>query len=154
MISTRGFLQCLLAVLITAPVFGHVTVRPRESVAGTSEKYTMRVPTERSSPTVRIEVEFPDSVETSGFDPKPGWTIEYSKNASGKITHAVVSGSTIAPRESAEFTFNAKNPPGESTLVWKVIQIYQDGTRSEWTGPSGSRSPAPVTSIRLPSAQK
>ena len=154
MISTRGFLQCLLAVLITGPVFGHVTVRPRESVAGTSEKYTMRVPTERSSPTVRVEVEFPEAVEVSGFEPITGWNIDYNKDSSGKITRAVLSGSKIAPQAVAEFVFNARNPSAEATLVWKVVQIYEDGSRSEWTGASGSRSPAPTTLITQSASKK
>lgn len=148
MISTKSFLRCVLATFTIAPIFGHVTVQPRESSAGLSEKYTMRVPTERSSPTVRIEVEFPATIEVSGFAPIGVWRVDYSKDPSGKITRAVLSGSKIEPQATAEFVFNARNPAAETTILWKVVQIYEDGTRSEWTGPLGSRSPAPVTTIK------
>jgi len=147
-------LQSALVATAAITLYGHVTVRPRESTAGMGEKYTMRVPTERSSPTVRVEVEFPEAVEVSGFEPITGWTIDYSKDSSGKITRAVLSGSKIAPQAVAEFVFNARNPGAEATLVWKVVQIYEDGSRSEWTGPSGSRSPAPATVIKQSASKK
>ncbi|MBY0508387.1 MAG: DUF1775 domain-containing protein [Bryobacteraceae bacterium] len=141
----------LLVVFLFAATFvlhAHVTVRPQVSTAGANEKYTMRVPTERNIPTVRVEVEFPSNIELSSFDPKPGWEIVYKKDASGKITGATLSGSTIPPREAAEFSFESRNPREETKLVWKVIQVYEDGSRSEWTGPAGSRSPAPVTTVK------
>ena len=78
---------------------------------------------------------------------KPGWKIEPKKDVSGKIIGAIWSGSTIAPREVAEFGFSARNPNEDTKLVWKVIQIYEDGSKSEWTGGGGSRSPAPVTTV-------
>jgi hypothetical protein len=52
----------------------------------------------------------------------------------------------IAPAESkADTTEKAGDK-----IVWKVHQRYADGTSSEWTGPAGSRGPAPVTKL-LPS---
>ena len=42
----------------------------------------------------------------------------------------------------------ARNPAEESKLSWKVIQIYQDGSKSEWTGAEGSRTPAPVVELK------
>ena len=128
-----------------ATAFAHVTVQPRQSAAGTSEKYTMRVPTERATPTVRVEIEFPAEVTVLRFEPKPGWTIEEKKDAAGKIVAAILSGGSIGPRESSQFVFEARNPSQAAKLSWKVVQIYEDGTRSEWTGPEGSRSPASTT---------
>jgi uncharacterized protein YcnI len=108
----------------------------------------MRVPTEKNIPTVRIEAEFPAAVEVTSVEEKAGWKIELKKDAAGKITGAVWSGSTIAPKDIGEFGFTARNPAEETKLVWKVVQIYQDNSKSEWTGPQGSRSPAPVTTIK------
>lgn len=138
----------LAALIVAAVAYAHVTVRPKESVAGTSEKYTMRVPTEKGVPTVRIEVEFPGAAEILTLDEKAGWKLEQRKDATGKIVGAIWSGSTILPRAAAEFTFEAKNPMEETRLAWSVIQVYEDGSRSEWTGPAGSRTPASVTVIR------
>jgi uncharacterized protein YcnI len=107
----------------------------------------MRVPTEKFVPTVRIEVEFPAALTVSSFEPKSGWKIEERKDASGKMLGAVLTGS-IATGEFSEFTFLARNPNEESKLSWKVIQIYQDGSKSEWIGAEGSRNPAPVIEIQ------
>ena len=136
------------ACMVLTPAHAHVTIRPRESVAGATEKYTMRVPNEKSVATVRIEVEFPSIVTISAIDEKPGWNLEQKKDASGKIIGVTWSGSSIAPREVVEFTFVGRNPSEGAQITWSVIQIYQDGSRSEWTGPQGSRAPAPVTVLK------
>lgn len=124
----------------------HVTVQPKESSTGTNEKYTMRVPTEKFVPTVRIEIEFPDALNVSSFESKPEWKLE-EKKVSGKLIGAILTGS-IPPGESSQFNFTARNPGDEGKLSFKVIQIYQDGTKSEWTGAEGSRTPAPVVSVK------
>jgi uncharacterized protein YcnI len=126
--------------------FGHVTIQPKRSTPGKTEKYTMKVPTEKFVPTVRIEVEFPAALIVSTFESKPGWNIEEKKDASGKFVGAVLTGS-IPPGESSEFSFAGRNPSEEGSLSWKVIQIYQDGSKSEWTGGAGSRTPAPVVEV-------
>ena len=126
--------------------FGHVTIQPKQSTVGKSEKYTMKVPTEKFVPTVRIEIQFPDALIVSSFEPKPGWMIEEKKDALGRLIGATLIGS-IPPGESSEFYFAGRNPSEEGTLSWKVIQIYQDGSKSEWTGTAGSRTPAPVVEL-------
>ena len=108
----------------------------------------MRVPDEKNIPTVRMEAEFPAAAEVISVDAKEGWKIELKKDPAGKIVGAIWSGGSIAPRDIAEFGFQARNPNEETKLVWKVIQIYEDGTKSEWTGPAGSRGPAPVTQVK------
>lgn len=76
-----------------------------------------------------------------------GWRIEPRKDSEGRIVSAVWSGGSIAPGETRKFSFAARNPM-ETTLVWKVIQVYADGSRAEWVGERGSRAPALVTIIR------
>ena len=148
-IALRFLLRSSTAlILLTALAFGHVQVSPKESAAGATEKYTFRVPNEKAIPNVRVEAEFPAAAVVSELEPKPGWKIESKKDASGKIVGAAWTGSTIAPRETAEFSFHARNPNEGTKLVWKVTQIYEDGSKSEWTGAEGSRSPAPVTTIK------
>ena len=56
----------------------------------------------------------------------------------------------IKPGDLATLSFVARNPKAGDKIVWKVHQRYADGTSSEWTGPAGSRGPAPVTKL-LPS---
>jgi uncharacterized protein YcnI len=58
--GTRISRLIVLAMLAsTVSAFGHVRVSPSESTAGAAQRYTMRVPTERQSPTVghRVSLE-------------------------------------------------------------------------------------------------
>jgi uncharacterized protein YcnI len=129
---------------------GHVTIFPRESQTGDEQQYTMRVPTERDTPTVRIEAEFPREVSVTEIDSKDGWQVERRVDADGRVVGAVWSGGSIAPGAAEEFGFLARNPSEEATLTWRVVQIHADGSRTEWVGEPGSRGPAPVTVIRRP----
>lgn len=142
----RSLIPGILLTLATASA--HVVVLPRTAAAGTTVHYTMRVPTEKNVATVRLEAEFPSAVEITSVEEKDGWKIELKKDPSGKIIGATWSGSSIAPHDIAEFSISARNPDQESDLVWKIVQIYEDGSRSEWTGPKGSRTPASVTHIQ------
>jgi uncharacterized protein YcnI len=149
--NLKNFLLNAAAVALVLAIsatmaFAHVTIQPKRSVPGKTEKYTMKVPTEKFVPTVRIEVEFPSALTASPFEPKPGWKIEEKKDASGKLVGAVLTGS-IPPGESLEFYFEGRNPAEEGSLSWKVIQIYEDGSKSEWTGAAGTRTPAPVVEL-------
>ena len=137
-----------VAMLAVNAALGHVTVLPKESVAGATQKYTMRVPNEKTVANVRVEAEFPANAEIISVEEKAGWKIEVKKDATGKITGAVWSGASLAPRDIADFGISARNPKEETKLVWKVVQIYEDGSRSEWTGAPGTRGPAPVTQIK------
>ena len=136
-------------VMTIGTAYGHVTVQPRQSTTGATEKYTLRVPTEKFSPTVRVEVEFPANLNVSSFEQKSGWKIEEKKDASGKLISVVLTGS-IPTGESAAFSFTARNPSAEGKLFFKAIQIYEDGTKSEWTGAEGSRTPAPAVELKKP----
>lgn len=148
MLLTRRCTIPMLGLLIVVTAQAHVTVQPRESVAGETQKYTMRVPNEKSVPNVRIEAEFPSGLEILSLEEKAGWKIDVKKDSAGKIIGAIWSGSSLAPRDIGEFGISARNPSEETKLVWKVVQVYEDGSRAEWTGPQGSRGPAPVTQIK------
>jgi hypothetical protein len=58
----RYCIAMLMSLLVAPTAFGHVTISPGESPSGLEQTYVMRVPTERDSPTVRIEAEFPAEV--------------------------------------------------------------------------------------------
>ena len=136
-----------ISVVMVAPAFAHVTVQPKQSMPGATENYVLRVPTEKFVPTVRVEVEFPANLNVSGFEFKTGWKIETKRNGSGRIIRVILNGS-LGPAESTQFHFTARNPVTEGKLVFKAIQTYEDGTKSEWTGAEGSRTPAPVVELK------
>ena len=137
-----------LYLLLAQFAMGHATVWPQESVAGAFEQYTIRVPNEKESPTIRIEAEFPSEVAVSYFAVKPGWDIEIEKDENGKIVSVTWSGGSIGPHEYDEFDLMARNPEEGANLVWKVVQLHADGSRSAWVGEPDSRNPAPVTMVR------
>jgi uncharacterized protein YcnI len=137
----------ILALAAASILLAHVTVSPKESGAGATQKYTLRVPNEKAVANVRIEVEFPAAAEVVSVDDQPGWKVESKKDGAGKITAAVWTGSLDA-KGIIDLSFSAKNPKEETKLMWKVVQIYKDGSKSEWTGPQGSKGPAPVTTIK------
>ncbi len=134
-------------LLMMGTAYGHVTVQPKQSAPGTNVRYTMKVPTEKFVPTVRVEVEFPAALNVTGFESKPQWKVAEKKDSSGKLVGMTLTGS-IPTGESSEFNFMARNPAEEKKLVWKVIQIYEDGSKSEWTGAEGSRTPSPITEVK------
>ena len=112
--------------------FAHVTISPTESSTGISETYTMRVPTERESATVRIEAKFPMGMTVSDFESKTGWTVEPETNAEGHVVSVVWSGGSIPPGQAEQFSFTARNPGAATTLMWEVVQIHADGSTAEW----------------------
>ena len=68
------------SMLLAGIASAHVTVYPKESTQGSYEKFTVRVPSEKDIPTVKVEVKFPmDAVTVSRFEPKAGWTSELSQ---------------------------------------------------------------------------
>ena len=124
-----------------APAPAHVTVWPKESVQGDREKYEIRVPNEKQSDTIAVEVRFPAGLKVSSFEQKPGWSTEPLRDASGAIIGARWAG-RLPPSQFTEFGLLATNP-GVGELAWTTTQFYSDGSKIEWSGPAGSKSPAP-----------
>src|SRR5207247_10360888 len=126
----------------------HIRIYPTESNVGAREKYTMRVPNEKQVGSSKVEGEFPAELQIYDFEFKPGWKIDFKKDDKGKIIGATWTGK-LQPYEFAEFGMLGINPKQGSNLTWKLIQYYDDGTKEEFTGTVGSRSPYPVVSFKL-----
>ena len=139
----------MLFVLATATAAAaHVTVWPRESRPGASEKYVVRVPTEGKVATVEVELEVPANVTIAMLAAPAGWTHEVKRE--GDRIVRVVWKMEIRPGEFAEFPFIARNPKEGSEIAWKVRQRFADGTSADWVGPAGDRRPASVTKLTAP----
>jgi len=127
---------CFAALAILSSVvavYAHVTVLPAESAVGKNENYVMRVPNERDSATVRIEVEFPADANIGYFEQKAPWKLELKRDDKKKILSAVWTGGALNLNEYVEFRFSARNPAAANTIKWKVTQVYENGSKSEWT---------------------
>ena len=143
----------LLSSLLTSLAFGHIRIYPTESTHGAREKYTMRVPNEKQVATIRVEGEFPAALNVYDFEFKPGWKLDFKKDAKGNITGATWIGK-VMPYEFVEFGMLGLNPKEGAELVWKFVQYYEDGSKEEFTGPVGSRLPSPVTALKAASPAK
>ena len=132
--SIRAFVLFALIVAIgTSVALAHANIYPGRSTTGATQRYRIHVPTERQVSTVRIEVEIPADLVISLVEPNEGWKVEQQKDAAGRIVGLIWSGASIRPRQSGDFFLVGKNPSRAAMLIWKVIQIYEDGTKSEWT---------------------
>ncbi|MBA2940449.1 YcnI family protein [Paenibacillus sp. CGMCC 1.16610] len=138
-------------LLIVGVASAHVTVYPKEATQGSYEMFTVRVPSEKDIPTVKVEVKFPmDSVAVSRFEPKAGWTYEVAKDSAGKITGVTwkASGDGLASTEFGDFNMQGKVADAATQIVWKAYQTYKDGSVVEWVGADGSDKPASVTTVK------
>ncbi len=143
----RFLLVTVTTFLCAQLASAHIRIAPTESTVGAREKYTMRVPNEKQVGSSKVEGEFPAGLQVSAFEFKPGWKIDFKKDDKGAIIGATWTGK-IQPYEFVEFGMLAINPKQGSNLTWKFIQYYDDGTKEEFTGPAGSRLPAPVVSLK------
>ena len=132
-----------LSVAATA----HVTVSPKESAVGAHVKYVVRVPNEKQVDTVAIEIRFPSALRVRSFEQRPGWMTEPVRDASGTLIGVRWRGS-LPPQQFAEFGLLAVNPAAAGDLAWSAIQSFADGTKVEWSGAAGSKTPAPRVTIK------
>ena len=145
MVRLIGSAVVMCAVLMPAVVQGHVSIWPRQSAAGATEKYTVRVPTEGKVMTVGADMEAPEGVVIETVAMPAGWTYEL-KQKDGHIV-GISWKMDIKPGEFAEFSFVARNPRNQEQLVWTLRQRFADGTVTDFTkGPNGIR---PTAIVRL-----
>jgi uncharacterized protein YcnI len=133
-----------LVVLAGAVVHAHVTVIPRESAAGATERYTVRAPTEGQVTTTSVELDVPPGVTITEVVPGSGFTFDTRRE--GDRIVAITWKQAIPPGARGEFVFVARNP-GSGQIAWKARQRFADGTSADWIGVEGDRRPASVTRI-------
>jgi len=143
-------------LLAALPASAHVTIWPNEVVQGSYTVFTVRVPSEKEgTETTAVRVVFPEGVSITRFEPKPGWTIAFERNADQAITEVTWTaepGHGLDVTEFTEFRMSGRvlpdTTPG-SKLVWKAYQTYADGSVVEWIGApdTDSPTPAPATAV-------
>lgn len=168
-------LAALAALLALAgPASAHVTVTaPGATRGGSDQEITFRVPVEKNVDTVALSVQLPLDTPIASVlvAPAAGWThtevtsklANPIKTDDGEITSAVSEitwkagpGHGLLPGEFGEFTIIAGLLPDASSLTFKAIQTYADGSVVRWiqTAAPGSTAqpedPAPV--LQLPAA--
>ena len=129
------------AGLLASSASANVTVSPQQSAPGAREKYEIRVPNERRSATITVEIRFPAGLRVTAVEQKPGWSAEAFRDPAGNLIGVRWIGN-LPPEQFTEFGLLAQNPAKGGELVFKAVQAFADGTKVEWSGAAGSKTPA------------
>jgi uncharacterized protein YcnI len=134
-----------LWLMLPALAQAHVSITPRQSVQGATERYLVRIPTEGTVATVAAEMDVPEGVVIEVLQAPNGWTHAITRK-DDRIS-AVVWTANVKPGEYIEVGFVARNPRQGTQIVWTLRQRFADGTVTDWTvGPQGTR-PTAVTKL-------
>ena len=131
----------LAAAALASAASAHVTVSPQQSAPGAREKYELRVPNERKSATITVEFHFPKGLRVTAVEQKPGWQAEALRDPAGNLIGVRWIGN-LPPEQFTEFGLLAVNPTGGGDLAFTAIQAFADGTKINWSGVAGSKTPA------------
>ena len=143
----------VLATVLALPVTGalaHVEVKPKRAPAGAEARLTFEVPNERpDATTTRIAIQLPAGVQAGTTRRSGGWRVR----ASGRrVTLVATGGRELREDERGRFPLELRLPLRPRTsLVFKVLQIYDDGEIVRWIGPPGTSEPA--ARLRLAAAK-
>ena len=137
------------AILAPAALSAHVSITPRASTHGATEKYTVRIPSEGKVATVAAEMEVPEGVIIEVLQSPMGWKHQI-KRADDRIV-AVTWDVNVPPGEFIDVAFVARNPRQGTRIVWTLRQRFADGTVTDWTlDPKGQTRPTAVTQLSAP----
>lgn len=143
--SSGGIAWVVLALGVPVGLDAHVTVQPRQSMQGATERYTIRIPSEGEVATVAAELDVPEGVIVEVLQTPVGWTYEV-EHAEDRIV-AIRWNVDVKPHEFLEVGFVARNPRQGSRIVWTLRQVFADGAVTDWTnGPDGLR-PTAITQL-------
>ena len=162
----------LCLVLVAAPGWAHVTVDPSTATQGGFSALTFRVPNETdSSSTTKVQVFLPQDhpLASVSVKPHPGWHAQVvtKKLATplstddGEVTEGVFSitwtpnaqQDAIQPGQYDEFDISVGPLPEVSSLTFKALQTYSDGTVVRWIDPPAAEGqpepehPAPTLTL-------
>jgi uncharacterized protein len=156
-----------VAVLLLAPAAAeaHVLVIPESAPQGAEMRLDVRVPNERDdATTTKVDVQLPPGFAEALVQPVAGWT---AKITHVKLNPPVQSDDGPITEGVGRITWTAKSKadgipvggfqdfglevlvPGKagSTLTFKALQTYSNGTVVRWIGAKDSDSPAPTVQV-------
>ena len=130
----------------TTAAGAHIQVTPSLVATADPVLFTVLVPGETSSGTVRVELKIPPGLYPFSYEDVPGWKRQVITKANG-LTDRVVWTGQAAPDGFARFSFLAGTPEKDGELRWAAIQTYADGKVVNWIGPPESENPAAITEV-------
>lgn len=163
----------IFALFVAVTASAHVSVKPAEVGVAAFQTFTISVPTEQDTPTISLRLVLPEGLEHVSPTVKPGWNIqlihssemadstEPGHEAEEVVKEIVWTGGSIPAHFRDEFTFSARVPSSETTLIWKAYQTYRSGAAVAWElGPNeqqpkkadgssdySSKGPASITKV-------
>jgi uncharacterized protein YcnI len=159
-----------LLLAFAGSAFAHVTVTaPGATSGGGDQEITFRVPVEKDVNTVGLTIALPTDTPIASVlvEPMAGWTHTQTSTKlakpivtdDGDITSAVseitwkAAGPGLAPGEFGAFTIIAGQLPDTSSITFKALQTYSDGSVVKWievAAPGSTNEPedpAPVLEL-------
>ena len=133
------------ALVICASASAHPSLSPPLVEQGTSQTFTLAVPTEKDGvTTTQIEVTPPEGFAIEAFVPAQGFKRTAEQTGSGEelvIRKATFTGGATPSGEAAVIQF-VGHATEATTYDFGVRQTYSDGTVVSWTGAQTSETPA------------
>jgi uncharacterized protein YcnI len=131
----------IAAALACAAAHAHVVLEYQVASAGASYKAAFKVGHGcGASPTRQVSVAIPAGVRGARPMPKPGWTLEVTREKLAQpytdhgrsVTEDVARVTWTAKTKEDEFVLVARMPGKEGALYWPVSQVCEEG-RNDWT---------------------
>jgi uncharacterized protein YcnI len=150
--------RLIVIALVAAGAFpaaaqAHIQVTPSTVAPGDAAKFTVLVPGERDSETVKVELQMPRGLLPFSYEDPAGWKRSLVKAGDGSVERVVWTGS--APSDGfTEFSFLAGTPDTPGELQFKALQTYADGTVVRWIGAPDSDNPAAVVKVDASAAKQ
>ena len=123
----------LILCLVVSPAWGHIDLVPRQSVARRWEAYTVRIPTETKTATVKIHAVVPQAFEIEMVEHSQVWQIDTVRDARGFVREITWQHGLIPPQTFAEVKFLAHNPATPGLYRWDMTQYDQTGEAAAWS---------------------
>ena len=153
MIGKLFAVALLAAAAFPAVAQAHIQVTPSTVAAGDAAKFTVLVPGERDSETVKVELQMPSGLLPFSYEDPAGWKRSLVKASNGSVERVVWTGR--APSDGfTEFSFLAGTPEKPGELQFKALQTYADGTVVRWIGAPDSDNPAAVVKVEASAAKQ
>jgi uncharacterized protein YcnI len=145
MTKTLRAATAAIVLLFPMTLQAHVSITPRASNHGATQKYTIMIPTEGKVATTGADIEFPAGVIVETIQAPAGWKYEVKRQDDRIVSMTIQA--DVKPGEFIEVGFVARNPRSGDRIVWTLRQRFADGTVTDWTnGPNGVR-PTAVTQL-------
>jgi periplasmic copper chaperone A len=155
------------AALLLAPAAAdaHVLIVPNTAAPGAELRLDVRVPNERDdAATTKLDVQLPPGFAEAAVQPVAGWNVKIAhvklnppvQSDDGPITEGVgritwtakskADGIPVGGFQDFGLEVLVPDKPG-STLTFKALQTYANGTVVRWIGAKDSDTPAPTVKV-------